>query len=368
MKEEKLEPELRFPEFNSNWEIKKLGKVFEMKAGSFISASKIVDESNPNLYPCYGGNGLRGYTESCTHQGKYNLIGRQGALCGNIKLVEGAFHATEHAVVVENNETQDIDFIFYVLNKANLNRLATGQAQPGLSISTLNSVKFYTTSLPEQQKIASFLSAIDQRIQLLEQKKESLERYKKGVMQKLFAQEIRFKDDQGNEFPDWEEKRLKDISIKVSSNISANELDNINGDYKIYGATGLLKKVDFYKEESAYVSIVKDGAGVGRLLLCDPQSSVLGTLDIIKPKGGNDLRFLFYTLQSIRFDKYITGSTIPHIYFKDYSKSKILVPCLNEQLKISSFLSQVQSTIDLIGDSIDSTSSFKKGLLQKMFV
>ena len=365
-------PELRFPEFQKEWSIEKLGVNFEMKSGDFVPAKEIESEPNTNLYPCYGGNGLRGFTKSFTHEGRYNLIGRQGALCGNVNLVEGRFHATEHAVVVNNIENFDVDFIYYILNNLQLNRLATGQAQPGLSISILNSVKFYSTQLPEQQKIATFLTAIDQRIQLLQQKKAKLEEYKKGVMQKLFTQEIRFKiegpDGKLVKPPDWEEKRLGEICEKQSSNISANSLEESGGDYKIYGATGFLQFVDFFREEEPYISIVKDGAGVGRILLCEAKSSVLGTLDILKPKGENNIHFLYALISTIRFEKYTTGSTIPHIYFKDYSKEKISVPTHVEQNKIASFLTSLDDSIKSLEVEIDSSIVYKKGLLQKMFV
>ena len=136
----------------------------------------------------------------------------------------------------------------------------------------------------------------------------------------------------------------------------------------MYGATGYLQSVDFYNHEEPYISIVKDGAGVGRTLLCDGYSSVLGTLDVIKPKADANLNFVYYQLNSIRFTKYITGSTIPHIYFKDYSKEKLLIPCSAEQNKIASFLISIDNKIEMTEKQIEGSNQFKKGLLQQMFV
>jgi type I restriction enzyme S subunit len=191
-------------------------------------------------------------------------------------------------------------------------------------------------------------------------------------MQKIFSRELRFKieNERGElvEPPEWENKRLGEVAIKQSSNISANTIEDNEGEYKIYGAAGLLKKIDFYREEQAFISIVKDGAGVGRTLLCEAFSSVLGTLDILKPNTNSNLNFLYYLINSIEFTKYVTGSTIPHIYFRDYSKEKIKIPRIEEQTKIANFLSAIDEKIATVAEALEATEQFKKGLLQQLFV
>jgi type I restriction enzyme S subunit len=223
------------------------------------------------------------------------------------------------------------------------------------------------TSIEEQTKIATFLTTVDEKLQALKQKKTLLNQYKKGVMNKIFSQEIRFKDDDGNNYQDWEKKKLGAVANKKSSNISANKIEDNFGDYIIYGASGILKKVDFYKEEDDYISIIKDGAGVGRLLYCKGQSSVLGTMEIIRPNEQIDTYYLFCLLSNIDFVKYVTGSTIPHIYFKDYSSEICGIPCLEEQTKIANFLSAIDEKIKYCQEQIVNTEVWKKGLLQQMF-
>lgn len=182
-------PKLRFPEFRDagEWGDSQLEFVCQMQAGKFVRASDIHEKPSEDLYPCYGGNGLRGFTKTNTHDGKYPLIGRQGALCGNITLAEGKFHATEHAVVSTPMENIDTDWLFYLLTHLNLNQYATGQAQPGLSVDNLNKV---STRVPEnekeQKKIAGFLSSIDELINAQAQKLDSLKMHKKSLMQQLF--------------------------------------------------------------------------------------------------------------------------------------------------------------------------------------
>ena len=136
------QPRLRFPEFRDKgeWEEKVLSDACLMQAGKFVAASDIREQDEDGLYPCYGGNGLRGFTKSRTHDGIHPLIGRQGALCGNVRLARGEFHATEHAVVATPRKGVHVIWLFYMLDRLNLNRYATGQAQPGLSVDVLEKV------------------------------------------------------------------------------------------------------------------------------------------------------------------------------------------------------------------------------------
>lgn len=176
------------------------------------------------------------------------------------------------------------------------------------------------------------------------------------------------KNGNGKPFPDWKPKQLIEITTKKSSSVSANSLKDRSGNYKIYGATGYLKSVDFYNEEKEYIAIVKDGAGVGRLLLCEAKTSVLGTLDIISNNEGIDLKFLYYILSSIDFSKYTTGSTIPHIYYKDYALETIELPCFDEQLKISSILSSIDKKIEIEKGTLNQLAIQKRILLKDLFM
>ncbi|HRK28972.1 MAG TPA: restriction endonuclease subunit S [Chitinophagales bacterium] len=184
--------ELRFKDENGKefpkWEKKKLGEMCRMQAGKFINATEIYNESNSELFPCYGGNGLRGYTRTFNQDGKYPLIGRQGAHCGNVTLAEGKFHATEHAVVVYSKTGFNVDWMFYLLHTLNLNQYSTGLAQPGLSVQNIEKVEaFVPISIVEQTKIANFLSAIDQKINKTENQIQQAQDWKKGLLQNMFV-------------------------------------------------------------------------------------------------------------------------------------------------------------------------------------
>lgn len=187
--EGKTLPEWRFPEFSNGdgWTKASLSKICIMQAGKFIKASEISNEQKNNMYPCYGGNGLRGYTLTHNCSGDYPLIGRQGALCGNVTFATGDFYATEHAIVVTANQKIDEKWLYYLLDYLQLNQYATGQAQPGLSVQTLEKVTaFYPRDVEEQKKISNCLSEVDTMITEQSNKIEHLKAHKKGLMQGLF--------------------------------------------------------------------------------------------------------------------------------------------------------------------------------------
>ena len=182
-------PRLRLPEFRngSTWDELTIGDVCDLKAGDFIPASEIAEHADEGSFPCYGGNGFRGYVKSFTHDGRYVLVGRQGALCGNVNLHAGRFHATEHALVATPKPGVDTGWLFYALDVLKLNRFSIGQAQPGLSVGVLRNVGI---SVPigedEQQKIADCLGSLDDLIAAEGRKLDPLRQHKQGLMQQLF--------------------------------------------------------------------------------------------------------------------------------------------------------------------------------------
>jgi len=164
--------------------IKRFDEVCELKAGDFVKVGDIYKQKKENLFPCYGGNGLRGYIKTFTHEGKYSLVGRQGALCGNIHLVEGKFHATEHALVATPLSDIDSVWLYHKLVSMNLNQYATGTAQPGLSVMNLKPIELEVPPLSEQQKIVSQIEEIEEKINVLEKEISEIPRQKEAILKK----------------------------------------------------------------------------------------------------------------------------------------------------------------------------------------
>ena len=147
-----IDDELPF-EIPENWCWCKIGTVFTLQAGKNIQAAEIHENPFPDSYPCYGGNGIRGYVASSNRTGDYPIIGRQGALCGNINRATGEFYATEHAVCVETYSQISVAWACLFLTALNLNQYATATAQPGLAVANINEVYIPLPPLAEQHRI-----------------------------------------------------------------------------------------------------------------------------------------------------------------------------------------------------------------------
>lgn len=179
--------------------------------------------------------------------------------------------------------------------------------------------------------------------------------------------------------------KLADVCACESSNLKQSDVINISGKYPVYGATGKIGYIDTYKQEKPYIAIVKDGAGVGRTYLCDSKSSVIGTLQYILPKENVLPEYLFYVIKHMHLEKYYSGATIPHIYFKNYKNEEFNLDSINNQETIINILNdcnklinlretQLQKYDDLIkarfiemfGDAVDNPMGWKKRKLQEI--
>lgn len=174
----------RLPGFSGEWKVMRLGEICTMKSGEGITSANIDEHS---AYPCYGGNGLRGQTGKYTHDGSYVLIGRQGALCGNIAFAQGKFFASEHAIVVTPSDQADVSWLSIILRKMNLNQYSESSAQPGLSVVKLLLLPCLVPPQPEQTAIAAILSDMDTELAALEARRDKARQLKLGMMQELLT-------------------------------------------------------------------------------------------------------------------------------------------------------------------------------------
>lgn len=161
--------------------------------------------------------------------------------------------------------------------------------------------------------------------------------------------------------------RLGDVCEKGSSNLKQSDVIDKNGEYEIYGASGLIGKVDFFHQEKTYIAVVKDGAGIGRTMLLPEKTSVIGTMQYILPNEKVIPKYLYYVIRYMHLEKYFTGATIPHIYFKDYKREEFNLCNLSEQEKIVSTLSKIEKIITHRKQQFEKLDLLVKGRFVEMF-
>ena len=170
-----------------DWEVKELEGFLILKSGDGITSKDIYSFEE---YPVYGGNGLRGYTYSYTHEGSYVLIGRQGALCGNITLATNKFYASEHAVVVTIADDSNVKWVEYKLRLMNLNQYSEASAQPGLSVNKINKLLIKVPNGEEQNLIAKKFIMLESKIQTEQEALAKYQQVKAGLMQDLLTGKV----------------------------------------------------------------------------------------------------------------------------------------------------------------------------------
>ena len=164
-----------------------------------------------------------------------------------------------------------------------------------------------------------------------------------------------------------EKVRLGDICVKQSSKLAQKDLENMDGSYPIFGASGLIKKINTYDQKAEYVAVVKDGAGVGRTMLLPAYSSVIGTLQYLIPNDNVNAKYLYYAVKSRHLEKYYTGSAIPHIYFKDYKSEPIILFDRIAQKKIALVLERVEKIIEKHKQQLEMLDTLIKARFVEMF-
>jgi len=320
------------------------------------------------------------------------LLALYGATAGESALspIKGAIN---QAVLCIRSSLLNLIFLNNWLNANKGDILATylQGGQGNLSAGIVKELKITFPTLPEQQKIAEFLTAVDEKIEKLKRKKELLEAYKKGAMQKLFSQEIRFKDDHGNPYPDWEEKRLGEVFRRVNTK---NKIQNDNV-MTISGQHGLINQVEYFNKsvsskdtshytflkrgQFAYNKSYSKGYPMGAIKrLSRYASGVVSPLYIcfeLSSKGNDEFFEHFFEtgllnkwIQRIAQEGARNHGLLNVSISEFFSDLPIPTPSLPEQQKIAEFLTGIDDKITAVANRIDKAAEFKQGLLQKMFV
>ena len=241
----------------------------------------------------------------------------------------------------------------------------TGTSYPAINSKDLAKINIRYPSLPEQQKIASFFTAIDQKIFQLKRNKTLLEQYKNGVMQKIFSQEIRFRDDNGQEFPKWEKKKLKDVAeIKYGKDQKGIACEN--GQYPILGTGGVMGRTNEFLSDKPSVLIGRKGT-IDKPFFIDTPFWTVDTLFYTIVLSNVNAKWLYYNLIKVDWYKYNEASGVPSLSTSTINKIPINLPSIGEQTRIANFLSAIDDKINCTQKQIEKAGVWKKGLMQQMF-
>ena len=331
----------------------------------------------------YGGNGLRGYTSSYNHDGLYVLIGRQGALCGNVRSVFGKIYITEHAIAVAGNEKSDTNFLHYLFLKMNLGQYSDQSAQPGLAVNKLLKLKVLLPSISEQIKIAKLLSLLDERIAVQNRLIDRLQSLMIGLNNSLYEQygndiTTSFME-LGYSYSGLSGKSAKDFGsgkpfityLNVYSNIIVDETDyqyvRINDGEK----QNIVRTGDVLFTLS---SETPEEVGIGSVYLGEKEvylNSFCFGIHIER----NQLAYspyLSYYVTSTAFRKFIypfaQGSTRFNLCKADFEKASIKLPSLDNQKRISAMLDCIAEKIQAEKAILEYYNIQRQYLLRQMFI
>ena len=164
-----------------------------------------------------------------------------------------------------------------------------------------------------------------------------------------------------------EKVSLSDVCTKASSGFAQKDLEELEGEYPVYGASGYIKSINQYHQEKEYIAVVKDGAGIGRTMILPAKSSIIGTMQYLLPKENILPRYLYYAVKNMHLEKYYTGATIPHIYFKDYQKEKFNLPDIYKQNEVVEVLEIIEKITEKRNAQLNDLDTLIKARFVEMF-
>jgi len=406
-KVKRLIPELRFGEFDGEWIRETLNEKCEKISDGLHGTPKY--EPNGAYFFVNGNNLIDGkiiindktkkVSEKEFEKHKRDLNSKTILLSINGTIGNLAFYQNEKIVLGKSACYINLElleskyYVYYYLQNSKTLRYfhseLTGTTIKNLSLKTIKNLKIPTPSLPEQQKIATFLSAVDKKIAQLTRKKALLEQYKKGVMQQLFSRQLRFKDEQGRAFPEWEEMKLGEVATNISygMNTAATTYDgenkylritDIDENSRTFIPNPLTSPSDKlepkYEVKTGDILFARTGASVGKSYLYNENDGKLyfaGFLIRFSIKSAVPY-FVFAQTLTSNYDKWVKVMSMrsgqPGINAEEFKSFKLSITSKEEQQKIANYLSSIDQKINTVTQQITKSQAFKKGLLQQLFV
>mgnify|MGYP000151010630 FL=1 len=374
-------PKIRFKGFEDTWKNDKIGNI-----GSVLMCKRIFKSQTTSIgdIPFYKIGTFGSTADAFISENLFNeyktrfsypqngdiLLSAAGTI-GRIVEYKGekAYFQDSNIVWVKVNGKIKNQFLKYIYSCIKWNGLEGSTIKRLYNNNILETAINYP-SPEEQQKIASYFQSLDSLIQITSKKLASLKQIKAASLQSMFPREgetvpkVRFKGFEER----WLLMKINDVCKQSTSRLSENSLGPNAGNYAVYGANGYLQNITTYDYDCPYIGIIKDGSGAGRSRLYPKYSSIIGTMQYIIPKETINIEFLAYLFETINFTKFIIGSSIPHIYYKNYCENIVPIPSYNEQQKIGAYFRNLDRQISLQTQRLEKLKQIKAACLDKMFV
>lgn len=376
MEKQKNIPKLRFPEFKGEWE-KQLGsKLFEPISNKTHNSDLPILAISQEFGAVP--REMINYQISVSEKSidGYKVI-EKGDFIISLRSFQGGIEYSNYkgicspAYIILRSKVEINDHFYKIYFKSNNYIQALCSKLEGIRDGKMISYKYFSEiaipepTLAEQKRIASFFTVVDKKIAQLKTKKQLLQQYKKGVMQQLFSQTLKFKDENGKEFPKWEKKKLGEVCESLSS---GKDKPNDNDNYPIYGSMGVIGYNSNFTYNKKSILIARVGANAGTINLVDGEYGVTDNTLVLINSNNIKIQFLYYLLVFQNLNKLVFGSGQPLITAGQLKSISLNIPSLAEQTKIANFLSSIDEKINRTETQIQATQAYKKGLLQNMFI
>lgn len=373
-------PELRFKEFNGEWEEYPLHEILEISNKKFNPETNLTNQICIELEHISSETGeLLGFINSNNQKSIKNIFKKNQIIYGKLRpYLKKYWFAKFDGVCssefwVLNGKEIENKYLYFFIQTEKFNQIAnvsSGSKMPRADWNYMSLFEvFIPHYIPEQQKIASFLTAVDKKIEIVAKKIKHLESYKKGLMQKLLTGEIRFP----GFYDEWKEEKLGKLKniINFKRGESITKFNVIFGDIPVIaGGKEPAYFHNIFNRTGETITISSSGANAGYVNFFNSPIFVSDCFTIISKQKNINIKFLFYILKRTQKQIYTlqSGGAQPHIYPKDIENLIIYYPSIEEQQKIASFLTAVDKKIELNKNKLENLKTYKKGLLQKMFV
>ncbi|MGL6297763.1 MAG: restriction endonuclease subunit S [Methanobacteriaceae archaeon] len=383
-------PILRFKEFNDEWEAVKLGNFSKIVAGATPKTSQIDywekgnipwlssgEINNKKIYFTKKLITSKGYKNSSTKLVPKNSIlialAGQGKTRGTVAINKIELCTNQSVASIVTTSKLNYCFVYYNLEKRydELRRISSSDGgRGGLNLKLIKNISVNIPTLNEQEQIADFLSLVDKKIELLEKSYSLYESMKKSFMEQIFSQEIRFKDEVNNDYPQWDYLTLGDISNIQTGKLNANAMSK-NGKYRFYTCAKEYFFINEYAFDTDALLISGNGANVGYIHHFNGKFNAYQRTYVLDKFKNHDIIFIKFTLErhlKKRIEQEKNQGNTPYIVLSTLKDIKLEIPKFREQQKISEFLKDLDGKIGLIKKELAVNKRFKSGLLQKMFI